>query len=294
VVQAAGGTRETAAPCTAYGKHAEAGSMGITTNDKTQISGIVASREHSGILYAQADSGQAVLHVMDATGKLLGSMSLNVTPKDWEDLSMGINPTGVDYIYVADIGDNPARTGSGAPRTSILVYRFPEPARSSFSTATPLAISTLEKAEFTYPNGVHDAETLMVDPTTQDMLILTKDENGKSIVYRAPDSAFKSTAPTKLEEVVSISTGASGQLDSQVSAGDISPSGDAVMLRTYGSLLLFPRLATWAETFAATPFALDSPTEQQGEGLTFTSDGKAWISAGETSTALYSAQATCD
>jgi hypothetical protein len=81
----------------------------------------------------------------------------------------------------------------------------------------------------------------------------------------------------------------------QASAGDFSPSGDRVIIRTYTAIYLWPRVAgaSLAPTFAAMPKTLPSPTEQQSEGLTFAADGLSWFSAGEQSPNLYQGKATC-
>jgi hypothetical protein len=78
-----------------------------------------------------------------------------------------------------------------------------------------------------------------------------------------------------------------------VSAGDISPSGDSIILRTYTAIWLWCRGSTWATTFGAAPVELPSASEPQSEGLTFSADGKSWYSAGETSTTIYQGISIC-
>lgn len=273
------------AVCTSFGQYAANGTLQSDTVDDSilkQTSGIVESREQPGVVYTQTDSGKAEIYVVDETGKALGTLTLNVTPVDWEDLSMGIVADGPDLVYVADIGDN------NSNRKSIVVYRFEEPNKSALSPSTPVAITKVESATLVYPSGAKNAEALFIDPKTQDIIIATKDQ-GTSTVYRAPITAFGGTSTT-LEEVGKIS------MNSQISAGDISPSGELIIFRTYDSMLLFPRLGTWKETFAATGITISAPAKKddpQSEGVTFTSDGTAWLSAGEQTLTIYKGVANC-
>jgi hypothetical protein len=278
--------------CTSFAAPTSVGT--IKASGINQLSGMVASRDYANTLYGQMDDGAAKIYVFDETGKTLGTISLSgITPVDWEDMAIGVISGGTDFIYVADIGDNAARTGGGSKRTSIAVYRFPEPAPSEISATTTLSIANAQVAKFTYPGTVHDAETLFVDPETQDMIIITKDNSGPSTVYRALSTAFDSSATTVLEQICELTVGSSGQNGTQISAGDISANGDRVIIRTYTTISLFPRLSTWALTFAATPIVLPSATEPQSEGLTFNADGTAWLSAGEQSSTIYKGVATC-
>jgi len=131
----------------------------------------------------------------------------------------------------------------------------------------------------------------MVDPVSSDILIITKETNGRSKVFRAPGSSSTTTA-TVLELVATLTLATSGQ-GALATAGDISPSGDRIILRTYTAILLWRRGASWSETFSATPIELPSATETQGEGLAFSADGRGWYSAGEQSSVVYGATALC-
>jgi hypothetical protein len=254
-------------------------------------SGIAASRAHAGVLYAHLDAGGgAVVYAMTYAGKALGDYTLmGITATDWEDIAVGPCASG-DCIYIGDIGDNAARMG-GTTRTQIQVLRVAEPNVSMTQAATQQMLGDVTVLRFTYPDKAHDAETLMVDPVTKDILIITKETDGNSSIFRAAANTPADT-PTVLEKVGNVQIGASGQA-AQASAGDISPTGDRFMVRSYTAILLWPRAATFAATFAATPKMVPSPTETQGEGLTFTSDGKAWLSAGERARAIYEGVASC-
>jgi hypothetical protein len=245
------------------------------------------------VLFAHEDSGSsATFYALSVSGTTLGTYTLSgATATDWEDIALGPQNGSGNFIYLGDIGDNAARTGSGTPRTEISVFRVKEPSVSLDSNAGQVSLSGWERMRFQYPDSAHDAETLMVDPVTSDILIVTKETNGQSKVFRAPGSASTS-AVTPLESVATLTFGTSGQ-SALATAGDISPTGDRVIIRTYTAILLWTRGASWSETFSAEPIQVPSPSQKQGEGLTFSADGRQWFAAGEQENPIYAGTATC-
>ncbi|MFZ5891875.1 MAG: hypothetical protein ACOY0T_12545 [Myxococcota bacterium] len=280
-----------ASPCTNFSEPSKVGDIAETALDGP--SGIAASRAHAGVLYAHLDAGGgAVVYAMTYAGKALGTYTLmGVTATDWEDMAVAPCASG-NCLYIGDIGDNAARTGSGTPRTQIQVLRVAEPDVSSTQATVQQALTGVSVLRFTYPDAPHDAETLMVDPVSRDILILTKETDGNSAIFRAA-AATAADTPTVLEKVGNVQVGTAGTQGAQASAGDISPTGDRFILRSYTAILLWPRGQSFAATFAASPTALPSPTEPQGEGLTFSADGKAWLSSGERARAIYQGTASC-
>ena len=255
-------------------------------------SGIVASRAHAGVLYAELDLGAPpVIFAMTSAGAALGSYALSgAKSTDWEDLAIGPGPGGDTYLYIADIGDNAARTG-GTPRSEIQVYRVKEPDISLTQAPSERTLDGVETLRFVYPDAAHDAETLAIDPVSGDLLIVSKEEDGTAVVFRAPGNTA-AEMPTELEQVVEIELGMAGE-DGQASAGDISPNGDRFLVRTYTKILIWPRAATHAATFSATPHSQLWDTEPQGEGVSFSADGSAWVSMGERSSAIYESKESC-
>lgn len=277
--------------CTTFASPTQVGQFAFS--GLSELSGLVASRAHPGVLYAQSDSGGPVIYAMGVTGTLLGTFTFSdVKAIDWEDISVGPGPGSGSYIYVGDIGDNAAREGGGTPRSDIIVYRLPEPNVTASASVGSQTITSWERLRFAYPDGAHDAETLMVDPVTGDLLIVTKEDSGASKVFRAAGTTPVDTT-TVLELQATLSIGTDGKDSALVTAGDISPNGDAIILRTYKAIWQWCRQSTWANTFSGDRTKLPEATEDQGEGLTFASDGKAWYSAGEGSTTIYQGLAAC-
>ena len=135
---------------------------------------------------------------------------------DWEDIAADRTT-----LYVGDIGDNQRA------RTEIYVYRVAEPALTATSAHA-------DKFTLHYPDGAHDAEALMVDPIDHQLVVVTKEAAGTSGVYTTPISA-----PGALQPVTTLSLG----LAQLVTAGDISASGDTIVLRTYTNVWVWTRRA---------------------------------------------------
>jgi hypothetical protein len=287
-----GGTPPTTACCSTFSTPIVAGT--IASSELDEISGLVASRVHPGVLYAHVDSGGGpVAYAMSTAGEMLGTFTLSgVKADDWEDIAVGPGPGAGTFLYLGDIGDNAARTGDGTPRSEISVYRIAEPSVDVGAPVGSRAVSDHARLRFIYPDGPHDCETLMVDPVTGDLLVVSKEEKSPPRVYRAAGSTPADT-PTVLELVGALALPGPAAASGLVTAGDISPSGDRIMIRNHSTIFLWCRADTWGATFALAPVALPAAAEPQGEALTFSFDGQGWYSASETSRTLFGASGSC-
>jgi hypothetical protein len=259
-----------------------------------EVSGVAASRRDDNFFWAHNDSGDSArVYAVDRQGSHHATYTLaGITANDWEDMAIGPGPDdGVDYLYLADIGDN------AAARTVVTVLRAAEPAPSTSDTPTNNLISAVELIGLRYPDRPHDAETLLVDPLTGDLLIVTKEiAGGPSLVFRAPGGAGAEGVAT-LEQVAEIDFTA---LDSALeppedapalvravphlpTGGDVSPDGRLVIIRTYGTVWVWERdperpLAT---AFDAPPCEAPSAIEEQGEAIAFDADGRGYFTVSE-------------
>ncbi|MEE3326076.1 MAG: PE-PGRS family protein [Myxococcota bacterium] len=245
----------------------------------SEASGLAASRQQAGILWTHNDSGHApTAFAFESGGALRAAYALSgISNQDWEDMSLGPGPlAGQDYLYLADIGDN------AEARNTIRVYRVAEPNVPASASASPIQLNGSVSLEFQYPDGAHDAETLMVDPANADLYILTKDRSGGvSGLYRAAYPQSESGVST-LESLGDVSF-PGNVLERPATGGDISPAGDAILVRTYVSAHFWPR--TPGESIATTlqgPRCTTTLTlEPQGEAITFTPDGQNFITLSE-------------
>lgn len=262
----------------------------------TEISGIAASRVNPDVVYVHNDSGdRARFYALDGAARLVGVYELaGANLVDCEDIAAADG-----YLYLADIGDNAVRIGAGSGRHSVFVYRVREPiitsraAATDHSTTDDSSTDSINDArgvhllegwtllELFYPDRAHDAESLMVDPASKSLLLVTKEDHGPSLVFRA---ALDANSPTRLERVAQIPFGteqAPGHY--YATAGDISAQGNAVLMRTYGSVLLFPRRPgeAWSRTFGRPAIVMPSRFEPQGEAVAFSADGSGYFTVSE-------------
>jgi hypothetical protein len=114
----------------------------------------------------------------------------------------------------------------------------------------------------------------MVDPIDQQLVVVTKEAAGTSGVYTTPISA-----PGALQPVTTLSLG----LAQLVTAGDISASGDTIVLRTYTKVWVWTRGAgeSLATALARPPCSAPAPTDAQGEALTLTPAGDGYVTGSE-------------
>lgn len=237
----------------------------------TEASGIVASRRNPGVLWVHNDSGDAPrLFALDTNANLLGICPIvDAKARDWEDIAIGPGPDpNQDYLYIGDIGDNRARY------PSVRIYRVPEPHVDPAQPFDHMPLGPAAEIELVYPDGPRDAETLLVDPQTRDIYIITK-RDLFSRVYRAawPQST---TAPATLERVTvlpwPLATG-----------GDVSPDGTKVIVRSLynASLWVRPEGEPLWRAFQGPQIGLPLAYEPQGEAIAFDSQGQGYFTLSE-------------
>jgi hypothetical protein len=256
----------------------------IASDAPVETSGIAASGRAAGVWWVHNDSGDSArVFAIGTDGRDLGEFDLSgASAVDWEDVAVGPGPSAGAYLYLADIGDN-TKT-----RASVQVYRVAEPlVNPSATPGAPQTLTGVASLNLTYPDGPHDAEALLVDPTTGELFVVTKDlAGGVGKVFRAPANLGGDTT-TALTEVATVSLGA-GQ---GVTGADVTPAGDVVALRTYFSVFLYPRPAgqSLAQAFTQTPCAGSAPpfgsatpaSEPQGEAIGFARDGLGYVTVSE-------------
>lgn len=248
----------------------------ISDAELTEISGIDAGIANTNLYWVHNDSGDGPrIFAIDSTGTTVGTYTLDdADARDWEDISVGPGPVaGQSYIYAGDIGDN------GRLRDEIVVYRVAEPKVDG--NAGDQTLKNVDTLRLKYPDGAHNAEAMMVDPQTGDIIIIEKTSGGGTAkVYRAP-GGLQDGSVTTLQQVgtVRLPSG-SGNV---VTGADVSPDGKQVAVRTYNQVLLWsrdPASGVWT-AFAADPCEGEDPDESQGEAIAFHSDGKGYVTISE-------------
>jgi hypothetical protein len=235
----------------------------------TEASGIAASRKNANVLWVHNDNWPSCVYALTPQGKLLGTYCLaGVRVHNWEDIAVGPGPDpNIVYIYVGDIGDNNAK------RKHIVIYRVQEPNVDSNQSPVSSTLGGVEEIKLVYPDGPRDAETLMVDPLTKDIYIISKEEPSR--VYRAayPQST---TTQTTLEYVAKLPWGTA-------TGGDISPDGRMIIVRGYFAASLWERPQNdplW-QAFGSNGCSIPLIFEQQGEAICFDPNGAGYYTTSE-------------
>ena len=245
----------------------------VASDDLIETSGVAASRQNAGVLWAHNDSGDSPrVFAMTTAGAHLGWFTLDgASAIDWEDMAIGPGPQGgQSYLYVGDIGDNTH------VRSSVVVYRVPEPnVDISHPPGNGQSLGNVDALVLQYPDGAHDAEALAVDPDTGDIVIVTKELSGQSGVYVRRGSS----SATTLTRTDTIQLG----FGTLVTGASVAPDGSAVALRTYGSVLLFPRAdgTRLEEAFRSSSCTGASASEMLGEAIAVTADGRGYVTISE-------------
>lgn len=220
----------------------------------TEASGLALSPTHSGVIWTLNDSGNApVLYAVDRRGATAGTVRLSGVPnQDWEAVAAWRDSAGHALLAVADIGDN------GARRDEIEIDLLREPARLGQLRTPPL-----RRIRLRYPDGAADAETLLVDPRSQRMFVVTKGLL-RARILAVPAAVYPGTA-SGVATLVPV-----GAIGLQLATdGTVLPSG-SVLVRSYGALMLLaPLLDPGSATPTVRPLGTANlPIQNQGEGVT--------------------------
>lgn len=198
------------------------------------------------------DSGDdGIAYALDSAGETEGTLEFRAEPTDVEAVALYDG-----RLYVADIGDNSER------RDFVTVYFFDDAEPGD-------GAETYKAYDFSYPDGPHDAETLLVDGDGK-LFIVTKGDSAG--IYAAPSSPSRQGV-NALERV--------GDAPSYVTDGTVLPDG-RFALRTYVSIEVIDPSSYEVVARAATP------AQKQGESITTTFDGDELLigSEGKTSKVL--------
>lgn len=250
---------------------------GRVANDEVdELSGAIASQQNAGVFWVHNDSGDdARAFAIDLQGRALAELELtHVDALDIEDIALVRGQASApDQLYLADIGDNWKR------RRKVQLFRVQEP-RLAGQREGIVIKSAASVIDVVYDDGPHDAETLLADPRSGDLFIVAKSHNLLSEepvgVYRLPAAELKKGS-VLARKVATLALG-------PTTAGDIAPDGSAIIVRNYWSAMYWPRALgeTVAEALAKAGCRLPvSDLGKQGESLTFTRDGRAYVTIPE-------------
>ena len=237
-----------------------------------EASGIVASRTNDHVLWSHNDTYCLNrIFAFNEQGTNLGIFWLDgLENRDWEDIALGPGPeANVDYLYVGEIGDN------NAVYEYKYIYRFPEPVVLYNQTPVEETIYEFDTIIYQYPDSMRDAETLMLDPLTKDIYVVSKREFEDIRVYRAP-------YPQPVNEVIILEHVATLELY-EIVAGDISVSGREILLKDYEKIYYWERDPdlNFSEAFNNDSIELPYIQEIIGEAVCWTADSMGYYTLSE-------------
>ena len=246
----------------------------------TESSGLVASRSTPGAYWTHNDSGDGpFIYAFDSRGDALGVFRVTgAEARDWEDISIGPGPQrDKSYLYIGDIG------GNDEQRSEIIVYRVAEPVLNNVKPTRnrPGVTEPAEAIRLQYPDGKHDAEALLVHPTSGNIYIVSKVPIANPVVYEAaaPLVAGKLITIRRIGEIRVPSL-----FGGVITGGGISPDGRHVALCDYFQgyeLVLPPKASNFNDIWKQRMTGFDLGKRKQGEAIAYRLDGNALLATSE-------------
>jgi hypothetical protein len=228
----------------------------LTVEKLDEVSGLAASINNPGLLWAHNDSGNgAQVFLLDQNINIVETYTLQgVENRDWEDIAVGPGPDSTkNYVYVGEIGDNSAAFQLKH------VYRFEEPIVGG--REKNITVTDFDTITFQLPDLRKDTEALLIDPKTKDLYIISKSEE-PVFVYQLKYPYSKKDTLTALQV---------GSLPlTQIVAGDFSPDGSEILMKNYDHIYYWKNSSnkTVPELLREIPLHVPYEVEPQGESIT--------------------------
>lgn len=212
----------------------------ISDDRIVESSALALSIQHDDLVYTINDeggSGANVYAVQVSTGEVVGAADISSLPiSDPESITVDADGT----LWLGDLGDNEHQ------RDDVAIYAFPEPGPGDNT------ISDAQRYAVTFPGGPVDVEGLLVHPTTRQVHLVSKNENGNGRIFELPDLAD----------------------DGAVQARDIGEAPEAVTDATFTHDGKWALMFTGKELWIYNPTTwepvgeIETPKLEQGESVT--------------------------
>jgi len=235
-----------------------------------EASGLAMSRVNAGHLWTHNDSfNDPDIFLIDKDLKVKLTCRLaGISNRDWEDIAVGPGPeAGKSYIYLGEIGDN---LGQYPIK---IIYRFEEPVLTG--DVKKLTITRFDTIAFQLPGmRTKDTETLMIDPVSKDLYVVSKREEPVHVYELKYPYPVRDTLTA--QDIATIPT-------TMVVAGGFSADGKEALLKNYKNIYYWRNDAArpWAEVFKEKPMILPYDEEPQGESIAWDEDGSGFYTLSE-------------
>ncbi len=256
-----------------------------------ESSGLCLSGRSPSLWWTINDSGgEPCVFAIDQKGKTRAKVRIREAANfDWEDIALGKSEDGTPALFVGDIGDNLG------VRASIQVYEIPEPEVSPPGETVEETLSVTPKLwRVRYPDGRHNAESLLCHPLTRRLYIITKTEDGRCALYAFPALMQSGTSMT-LEKIADlqfpalIRIGKRPHDNCMTTAADFSADGSRLLVSTYSSVYEWsiPEGSSLAEALEQPPVRIEPDLLPQIEGACYDADGQSiWLTSERLPSAL--------
>jgi hypothetical protein len=250
-----------------------------TINDSrlVELSGIVALPDGGYVVENDSNDQATAMRVfyLDSKCRLSRQLLYPTAARDPEDLAVASDGT----VWVADIGDN----FTNAPkdrRETIALWKLPQ------GGGAPIV------HRLTYPDGPHDAEALLFGAGDVPVIV-TKDPSGTAQIYQPTDALQANTRQgVPLKNVGSWKPKRTGTPNFLGAAGQVlvtgaaqSPDRKRFVLRTYSDAYEWdaPDGDVVKAMKSGEPRITPLPNEPQGEGISYSPDGKSFLTCSDQS-----------
>ena len=223
----------------------------------SEISGMATSRRHADVVWVHNDSGDAarVYGLSTKTCAVVAELNLRgVQARDFEGMAAGVDAKGRSVLWLADIGDNRQNW------PEVRIHQVREPKKLGKRTKAALTYRVR------YSDGSHDAETILADPRSTQLWLVTK-KLAAGAMYRLP-KVLKTSGVNVARRIQT-----EGGL---ITDGAVAPRGDLYVLRDYLDARIFRGLPP-----GRVRSTIELPFQVQGEAITWSADGQSLLTISE-------------
>lgn len=251
----------------------------------TESSGLAVSSYSDDVAFTHNDSGDVArlfaIHIR--TCEVLATITVSgAQAEDWEDIARGQASTGEGQaLYIGDFGNN------NRMRRTLIIYEIPEPVIDPSWSDASITATVTESYEYVYDDGPQDAEGLLVDPGSGDLIVIGKTFHGVSGIYRI-ERVLPQPAPLLARTIARAPLVSTIAIAPQATGADIAPDGSRLVIRTYQELFEYDIPdGDVAAAFSALPRRIEHPPTRQGESVTYTRDSDDLMTTTEFAGPLY-------